>query len=113
MRLRRSLTAAALTAGLTITGLTATSSAAPDGVTACGVKPTNRDTSAYGQYFTQSVNLRNGPAWECDILDTATVTNQVDYWCTTDGFSYVRTASTKYGWVWNGYLKGGGSTVPC
>ncbi|SDD48384.1 SH3 domain-containing protein [Streptomyces prasinopilosus] len=80
---------------------------------ACGVTASNRDKSVYGQYFLRDVNLRNGPAWECDITNTATPVNQVDYYCTTDGFTYLRTASTKYGWVYNGYLKDGGSTIPC
>ncbi|MFI1676932.1 SH3 domain-containing protein [Streptomyces sp. NPDC020607] len=80
---------------------------------ACGVTPRNRDTSPYAQHFKSDVYLRNGPAWGCGIVDTAKVTNKVDYWCSTDGFTYVRTASTKYGWVYNGYLKDGGSSVPC
>ncbi|WP_166026849.1 hypothetical protein [Streptomyces chilikensis] len=80
---------------------------------ACGVTPTNRDTSAYGQYFTQDVYLRSGPEWGCQILHTASVTNKVDYWCTADGFTYLRTASTKYGWVSNLYLVKGGSHIPC
>ncbi|WP_413804368.1 hypothetical protein [Streptomyces sp. OE57] len=80
---------------------------------ACGVSGTNRDTGPYGQYFLRDVSLRNGPAWECRVTNTASPVNKVDYFCTTDGFTYLRTASTKYGWVYNGYLKGGGSTIPC
>jgi hypothetical protein len=80
---------------------------------ACGVTAPDRDTRAYGQYFLQNVNLRNGPAWECDIDDTATTANSVDYHCTTGGFTYLRTASTKYGWVHNSYLVGGGTNVQC
>ncbi|WP_225829195.1 SH3 domain-containing protein [Streptomyces naphthomycinicus] len=114
MRLHRTLTAAVLTAGLTVAGLTATVSAAPAAqAAACGVTGSNRDTGPYGQYFLRDVNLRNGPDWACRITDTATPVNKVDYFCTTDGFTYLRTASTKYGWVYNGYLKGGGSTIPC
>ncbi|MEU8431560.1 SH3 domain-containing protein [Streptomyces sp. NPDC029216] len=82
------------------------------GAAACGVTPHNRDTRPYAQFFTQDVNLRNGPAWGCQIVDTAKVTNQVDLWCTTDGFTYVRTASTKYGWVSNLYLSAG-NIKPC
>ncbi|MBH1937705.1 SH3 domain-containing protein [Streptomyces sp. AV19] len=80
---------------------------------ACGVTARNRDSGPYGQYFLQNVNLRNGPEWRCDVKYTATPVNKVDYYCTTDGFTYLRTASTKYGWVHNSYLKGGGSTIPC
>lgn len=67
----------------------------------------------YAQHFTRDVSLRNGPAWGCKVINTASVTNQVDCWCTTDGFTYVRTASTKYGWVSNLYLDDGGSGIPC
>jgi uncharacterized protein YgiM (DUF1202 family) len=82
------------------------------GAAACGVTPVNRDTRPYGQFFNRDVNLRDGPAWECDVIDSAKVTNSVDVWCTTDGFTYVRTAVSKYGWVYNGYLKVK-DVVPC
>lgn len=80
---------------------------------ACGVSAPDRDTRSYGQYFTQDVYLRNGPGWECDIIGQATTANNVDYHCTTGGFTYLRTASTKYGWVYNGYLVNGGTNVQC
>ncbi|MFE1409161.1 SH3 domain-containing protein [Streptomyces sp. NPDC058770] len=88
------------------------SEAVTPGALACGVTPVNRDTRPYGQLFNRDVNLRSGPAWECAILDSAKVTNSVDVWCTTDGFTYVRTASTKYGWVYNDYLKVK-DVIPC
>ncbi|MFC9586189.1 hypothetical protein ACFVJ8_25665 [Streptomyces yangpuensis] len=79
----------------------------------CGVTPRHRDFSEYKQHFTQNVYLRNGPAWGCDILNSASVTSKVDYWCSADGFTYLRTESRKYGWVSNLYLRDGGSAMPC
>ncbi|UUS34500.1 MULTISPECIES: hypothetical protein [Streptomyces] len=80
---------------------------------ACGVSALDRDRRQNGQYFTQDVYLRTGPAWSCGITGSATTANYVDYHCTTAGFTYLRTASTKLGWVHNSYLVGGGTNVRC
>jgi hypothetical protein len=50
---------------------------------------------------------------ERDIIDEATTANYVDYHCTTGGFTYLRTAPTKHGWVYDGYLVNGGTKVQC
>lgn len=83
------------------------------GAFACGVAGYNLDHHPFAQHFLQNVNLRNGPAWGCQIVGTAAPVNSVDYYCTTDGFTYLRTASTKLGWVSNLYLDDGGSRIPC
>ncbi|MFH8471166.1 hypothetical protein [Streptomyces sp. NPDC018000] len=116
MRLSKRLGAAvAVTAAVFAMASPASASSlqAPEAAAVCGVTPTNRDYRPYEQFFKQDVNLRNGPAWECKILNTAGVTSKADYWCSADGFTYLRTESTKQGWVANIYLRGGGSTIPC
>lgn len=80
---------------------------------ACGVSGANLDQRPNGQYFQQPVSIRTGPAWECRVFDTATTRNAVDYYCTTDGFTYLRTKARVRGWVWNGYLVDGGTNVQC
>ncbi|WP_196279177.1 SH3 domain-containing protein [Catellatospora vulcania] len=105
------LTTAAAT--LAVVGQSSPAAALP-----CGVSGPDVDQSAYGKKFTRSVSLRNGPDWQCDVTDTATINNSVDYHCFVydanwETWTYLRTATTKYGWVWDGYLSDGGSQIHC
>ena len=83
----------------------------------CGPVEPDLDHRSYDYNFLRSVNLRLGPHWSCAIVHTATINNLVDYHCYDAGddgtWTYLRTASTRFGWVWDGYLAGGGSLVHC
>ncbi|WP_127506485.1 hypothetical protein [Actinoplanes solisilvae] len=76
------------------------------------------DHREYAKQFRRNVQILSGPAENCAEQFLATPNNLVDYHCWTrawDGttWTYLRTATTVYGWVWDGDLKDGGSTVNC
>ncbi|MEH1167737.1 SH3 domain-containing protein [Micromonospora sp. CPCC 205539] len=108
----RALVLVAVMAGLTLVGQAAPASAAP-----CGVTAADTDQSPYGQNFLQNVSLRTGPDWTCKVTGTATYNNLVDYHCYVNvnnvKWVYLRTATTKYGWVWADFLVEDGSYQPC
>jgi hypothetical protein len=76
------------------------------------------DASKYAKQFKVNVTLRGGPGWGCSLVTVATTNNLVDYHCwarAEDGttWTYLRTNTTDFGWVWDGYLKDGGSLDNC
>ncbi|MGP4092179.1 hypothetical protein [Streptomyces sp. KR55] len=104
------------TTSLTLAGQAA--SAVAEEAVECGITAPDNDQKEYGYYFEQRVYLRTGPAWVCGTDDfTPTPNNLVDYhcWARGDGttWTYLRTATSKYGWVWDSYLQDGGSHVQC
>lgn len=98
--------------GLSVVGYSTPAMALP-----CGVSGPDVDNNSYGKYFLRSVSLRNGPDWSCDVIGTATTANTVDYHCFVIGetgtWTYLRTATNRYGWVWDEYLQNNGSQVHC
>ncbi len=110
------LIAFCLGTGLTMVGQSAASASA---AAVCPTTPTpsDKDQSSYFYAFQGDTNIRTGPYWGCDIVNTAGRNNLVDYHCYTDGedgtWTYLRTKNTVYGWVWDPYLSGDGSGVRC
>jgi Bacterial SH3 domain len=61
-----------------------------------------------------TANIRTGPRASCNIVGIADLGDPLNYFCSSNGWTFLEDTSTgSIGWVSNTILAGGGSTTPC